>query len=40
MVIIQANITKRVGDEAGRNVGVDVGQFHQGHQGGQVFLDQ
>lgn len=33
MVIIQANVTKRVGDEAGRNVGVDVGQFHQGNQG-------
>ena len=40
MVIIQANVTKRVGEEAGKNVGVDVGQFHQRHQGGQVFLDQ
>jgi hypothetical protein len=33
MVIIQVNVTKRVGDEAGRDVGVDVGQFHQGNQG-------
>lgn len=33
MAIIQANVTKRVGDEAGGNVGVDVGQFHQGNQG-------
>lgn len=39
MVIVEANVTKRVGGEVLRNADVDAVQFHQGHQGGQVFLD-
>lgn len=33
MVISEASIAKRVGGEALKNAGVDVGQFHQGNQG-------